>query len=174
MSIISPNALSRRRRAREEAKRMTKGSDLERQPFGRYPADFVLATTSQLERVQRLKNEVTSTTTQSCTNLVKVIFHSIGGFCPGGCLEEVFVLFWGFYDFGVCVFKISVVGGWVFFSPCSLFQVGGDLSGSFGFLFSAPGSSYQIWWDTSGSFFFKGGWDGEEVAFIFSSCAVGF
>jgi hypothetical protein len=100
--------------------------------------------------------------------------HSFGGFCPGGCLEEVFVLFWGFYDFGVCVFRISVAGGWVFFSPCSFFQVGGDLSGSFGFLFSAPGSSYQIWWDTSGSFFFRGGWVGEEVVFIFSSCVVGF
>jgi len=75
MSLISPNALPRKGKASGWNKRIVKRSYLKHPPFE--GVQQILSSPPRLNQKEysRLKNEVICSTSQSCTNLMKVMFH---------------------------------------------------------------------------------------------------
>jgi hypothetical protein len=56
---------------------VVKRFDLKNTPLGRSPTDFILAASFQSKGINISKNEVIKSTSQLCTNMLKLMFYSI-------------------------------------------------------------------------------------------------
>jgi hypothetical protein len=74
MSLTSPIALPRKE-SQQGTKHMILRSDFECPPFRRNPTNFIPAPRLNLREYKTLKNEMTISTSQSFSDLKKLIFH---------------------------------------------------------------------------------------------------